>query len=173
MRSSLSQATLLAFALLAEVLAPSRAARAAAPPAPSALVIRRVAVIDTTGGPTLCRTVVIRGGRITAVGPPSRVAVPRRARVLDGSGKYLIPGLWDMHVHLIADEFAPLFLANGVTGVRHMLGLDPRFDPRRWRTFPTGRAPRLVAADQMLDGPQTPFPAFISWFKVLKARDES
>lgn len=70
------------------------------------------------------QTVLIRGNRISAVGKSTKVKVPAEARVIDGRGKYLIPGLWDSHVHLglTGESSLPLFIANGVTGVRDMAG---------------------------------------------------
>src|ERR1700749_4505055 len=66
-----------------------------------ALVITNVTVIDATGAPARpASTVVVRSGRIVSVGPASGTRVPRGARVVDGSGKFLIPGLFDMHTHL-------------------------------------------------------------------------
>ena len=74
---------------------------------------------------------VIVNGRIAAIGPSARVKLPKDARIVDGQGKFLIPGLWDMHVHIAglnADPawskqvLLPLLLANGVTGVRDMGG---------------------------------------------------
>jgi imidazolonepropionase-like amidohydrolase len=76
----------------------------------------------------------VTGNRITAVGPIRQVAVPDDAEVVEAAGRYLIPGLWDMHVHSVAnvtvdrsqesvaaqDWHFPLFLAHGVTGVRNM-----------------------------------------------------
>lgn len=76
-------------------------------------------------------TVVVRDGRIAAVGATDRITVPRGARVIDGVGRYVIPGLADMHTHLysdgdVADSAAPaelgVMLANGVTAVRFMAG---------------------------------------------------
>src|SRR5881394_2042762 len=96
----------------------------AAPPVATAaapLVFRGVTVIDVQDGRRLPRqTVVIVGTRINAIGPAGRVRVPTGARVVDVRGKYLIPGLWDMHVHpdKRVDVAYPLLLANGVTGVR-------------------------------------------------------
>jgi hypothetical protein len=101
---------------------------AAAPPlaAQSAdLAITNVTVVDVAGGRLLPgQTVVIRGPTIAAAG--ATASVPKGARRIDGTGKYLIPGLWDMHVHLsmIGRSSLALFLANGVTGVRDMGG-DP------------------------------------------------
>src|SRR6185369_16712671 len=68
---------------------------------PASLAITHISVADGTGVP-LQRdmTVLIRGTHIIAVAPSAATAVPADARVIDGSGRYLIPGLWDMHVHL-------------------------------------------------------------------------
>ena len=86
------------------------------------LVIRDVTVIDGTGAAAQAgQTVVVERGRISAVGDERTVRYPRSARVIDGNGKYLIPGLWDMHVHLSdVDGTLPLFIVNGVTTVRDM-----------------------------------------------------
>src|SRR6516165_12636152 len=90
------------------------------------LAITDVTVIDATGAPARPdMTVVVTGNRITAVGKSGEVGVPEGARIVDGKGKYLIPGLWDMHVHTVSPSFLPLYLANGVTGVRDMHALDP------------------------------------------------
>ena len=94
---------------------------------PQSLAIERVTVIDATGRAAEAdRTVLIDRDRIAAIGPSKTTAVPKNARVVDGSGKFLIPGLWDMHVHGASDTRAPwshlLFLANGVVGVRDMSG---------------------------------------------------
>jgi len=67
-------------------------------------------------------TVVITGDRIAEVGPTKKVRVPANAQIVDASGKFLIPGLWDMHVHLWSKDYFKLFLANGITGVRIMWG---------------------------------------------------
>jgi len=86
------------------------------------LVIRDVTVIDGTGSrPQGGMTVVVAQGRISAIGAADFVRYPRSARRIDGTGKYLIPGLWDMHVHLRDLEGTlPLFVVNGVTSVRDM-----------------------------------------------------
>jgi len=89
---------------------------------PEVLVIRSVTVIDGTGaGPETGMTVVIAQSKISAIGTEGSVDFPSSARVIDGTGKYLIPGLWDMHVHLRDLEGTlPLFIINGVTTVRDM-----------------------------------------------------
>ena len=92
-------------------------------PAASTVLFTHVTVIDVTRG--LLRpdiTVVVAGNRIAAVGKSA--TVPHNAKVIDATGKFLIPGLWDMHAHSLTDnryEYAfPLLIANGVTGIREM-----------------------------------------------------
>jgi imidazolonepropionase-like amidohydrolase len=61
---------------------------------------------------------VIHNGRIVAVGPRSKVKIPRHANIIDAHGKTLLPGLWDMHAHFEQVEWGPIYLAAGVTTVR-------------------------------------------------------
>jgi imidazolonepropionase-like amidohydrolase len=76
-------------------------------------------VIDGTGKPPIPNaTVVTSGGKITAVGPSAEVKVPADAQRIDVAGKYIIPGLWDMHAHYEQVEWGPIYLAAGVTTVR-------------------------------------------------------
>ena len=72
-------------------------------------------------------TVIVAGNRIADVGKTGKVRVPRNAQIIDASGKFLIPGLWDMHAHTRTDALTrqivfPLNIANGVTGIRDMAG---------------------------------------------------
>ena len=79
------------------------------------------------------QTVLVSGGDILSVGNRDEVAVPEAFTVVDGPGRYLMPGLADMHVHLeYFDDpgVLDLFLANGVTTVRNM---DGRPYMREWR----------------------------------------
>jgi imidazolonepropionase-like amidohydrolase len=66
--------------------------------------------------------VLVAGDRIVATGSSSSIAIPAAAQAVKGRGKFLIPGLWDMHVHIADESYLPLFVANGVTGVRDMGG---------------------------------------------------
>jgi imidazolonepropionase-like amidohydrolase len=76
-------------------------------------------LVDGTGSPALPDSaVVIRKGRIAAVGPESQVKIPKRAAVVDARGKTLLPGLWDMHAHFEQVEWGPIYLAAGATTVR-------------------------------------------------------
>jgi imidazolonepropionase-like amidohydrolase len=108
---------------------------ATAPDSTVALVFKGVSIIDVrTGQLRSKQTVVVVGNRIHAVGSVARVRIPAGARIIKADGTYLIPGLWDMHVHVngYPRTFYPLFIANGVTGVREMsaLALDSVL---RWR----------------------------------------
>ena len=119
------------------------------------LVLRHVTVIDMTGAPPKRNvTVVIRQGRILRISRDS-MRIPPSSEVIDASGKFLIPGLWDMHVHFTEIERTfPLFIANGVTGVRNMGGdLD---DLSRWRAAinsGTVIGPRIITCGPIVDGP--------------------
>ncbi len=76
-------------------------------------------VIDVTGKPPIPNaTVVTSGGKIVAVGSSSSVKIPKDAQRIDVSGKFIIPGLWDMHAHYEQVEWGPIYLAAGVTTVR-------------------------------------------------------
>ena len=76
-------------------------------------------LIDGTGKPPVANaTVVTRNGRIVAAGPGNQVKIPADAQRIDVSGKYIIPGLWDMHAHYEQVEWGPIYLAAGVTSVR-------------------------------------------------------
>ncbi len=76
-------------------------------------------LIDGTVKPPVANaTVVTRDGKIVAAGPGDKVTVPADAQRIDVSGKYIIPGLWDMHAHYEQVEWGPIYLAAGVTTVR-------------------------------------------------------
>lgn len=68
------------------------------------------------------QTVVVRGGRIAAIGPAGATAIPRNATTIDGRNKYLVPGLADMHTHVQSEAELLLLLAHGVTTIREMFG---------------------------------------------------
>lgn len=98
---------------------------ACAAPSPSTVAITGVTVIDVMDGSLRAgQAVLIAGNRIIAVGPTGEVQIPQDAELVEAAGGYLIPGLWDMHVHAMyegrPDLFFPMFVANGVTGVREM-----------------------------------------------------
>jgi imidazolonepropionase-like amidohydrolase len=83
------------------------------------LAIVGATLIDGTGAaPLTDSAVVVEHGRIKAVGPQSKVKIPKDANIVDATGKFLLPGLWDMHAHFEQVEWGPIYLAAGVTTVR-------------------------------------------------------
>jgi imidazolonepropionase-like amidohydrolase len=126
-------------------------------PVQKAIAITHVSVIDVESGEIRPDyTVLVSGNRISYVGPATSATIPADARIIDGRGKFLMPGLWDMHVHgfvWVFSEFAgPLMIANGITGARDMgWYIDTTL---RWRSdIAAGRevGPRLVAGAR-IDG---------------------
>ncbi|MEE8348467.1 MAG: amidohydrolase family protein [Acidobacteriota bacterium] len=102
-------------------------------PDPSApLFIEGATLIDVTGGPALANSsVLIEGSRITQIGSSDEISPPPGARILDAQGKFIIPGLVDMHVHYGRTWIHRLYLANGVTTVRDLGGSVERLNTLR------------------------------------------
>ena len=104
------------------------------------------------------QTVVVTDGLIAAVGPVDTVPIPEGARVIDGTDRYLMPGLAEMHAHVpnadspLVDRYFSLYIANGVTTIRGMLGqpshLGLRKDLAAGRVF----GPRLVTSGPSVNG---------------------
>ena len=105
-------------------------------------------LIDVTGKPAISNSaVVIQGDRIIAAGPRSTIEIPNDARVIDITGKYLLPGLWDMHSHFYNAEFGPTYLAAGITTARDV-GNDIEFGTalRDAAKEKRGLGPRMLLA---------------------------
>jgi imidazolonepropionase-like amidohydrolase len=121
-----------------------------------ALAISHVGVIDTNAGtvkPDM--TVIVQDGRIVSVDRSTAVRAPSGAEIVDGRGKFLIPGLWDMHVHLSYARVSalPALVANGVTNVRDMGSDLAEID--RWRAQIADNTlvgPTIIRAGPMLNG---------------------
>src|SRR6185503_13932947 len=152
------------------------------PPETRPLALIHVTVIDATGSqPIPDQTVVIVAGRISEVGKPGKVRVPRGAQVVDATGKFLIPGLWDMHVHLAGasanpawskDIVLPLYVAGGVTGVREM-GSDLK-TAQQWRKeIAEGLivGPRIVTPGPMINTRKSPQPELSAVQNESEARE--
>jgi imidazolonepropionase-like amidohydrolase len=122
------------------------------------LFITNVTVIDVASGKAKSGlTVAVKGNQIVAVSPASEIAPAKDVKMIDGTGKYLIPGLWDMHVHLFDASYRDWFLRYGVTGVRHMYTAQP-FTTYSKQDKPDGPIhPRYVLANMMLDGEESAF----------------
>ncbi len=123
---------------------------------PRPVVIRNVTLIDGRGAaakPDM--TVIISNRRFTTVAPAVQARIPADAEIIDGTGKFVIPGLWDMHVHLTlaAETACPALVANGVTGVRDMGGSLEIVDWMRQRiAAETIPGPHIFRAGPFVDG---------------------
>jgi hypothetical protein len=117
------------------------------------LAITRVSVVDVIDGRIVPNSIVtIRGETISSVSQNG--ALPADAQVVDGQGKFLIPGLWDMHAHIQGNDtvWLPLYIANGVTGIRDMgADLDFILDIRDATSSGRTLGPRIMAAGPILD----------------------
>jgi len=141
--------------LIAIVLALTAACTDEAPPRGTA--ITDVTVIDAINGVREHQTVVFDGDEIIVVASAESV-LPPALHHIDGSGKFLIPGLWDMHVHLTYDDaftesMPAMFLAYGITSVRDTGGLLYKLQPvvEKMRV-PGVVAPRVYYSGPLLDG---------------------
>lgn len=138
------------------------------------LIISNANVIDVIQGKTITgQDVIINGDKIQTIMPHGESQFKSK-NLLNGEGKYLIPGLWDMHVHTgDADIFFPLYVANGITGVRDMGGgleqstgnLSVKFEKLSgWKSQVTRGerlGPEFILAGAMIDGSPTYWPGNI------------
>lgn len=128
------------------------------------VAITHVTVIDVEHGRRLPgQTVLTEGNRITVVAAAAAVRVPAGARVINGRGKFLIPGLWDMHAHAVLRwaVAAPLYLANGVLGLREMgtaLPLDSIAAHRKALRAGHIAGPRYITPGPLLVGRRDALP---------------
>ena len=158
------------------------------------VAITHVTVIDVSTGVLLTdRTVLLRERRIAIVDTAPKVRVPAGTRRIDGSGRFLIPGLWDMHTHPVGDRVVRtntfrLFIANGITGVRDLWGdcdsgcaTDtndvmrpvPAAIVQRWKHDIDSGAligPRIVQSSALFEGPSPMFPGSYAIRSVEDAR---
>jgi imidazolonepropionase-like amidohydrolase len=149
----------LAIAILATPLQADQGKASRSALASGTFAITDVTVIPMTGDTSIPgATVLVRDGRIAEVGASRNVRVPSNARRVDGRGKYLIPGLADMHTHLYTDGEVPdsvakyelgVMAANGLTAVRFMIGTPEHFTLRR-----EVEAGRIVGPQLWLASPQ-------------------
>jgi|SRR5215813_170541 len=163
MRKNVTQVCLVA--LLAVTIARGQAQ-------PNSTAITHVTVVDVIAGTTRPdMTVLITGNLISQIVPSSQMSPPAGTHNIDGRGEFLIPGLWDMHVHLgnATEAALPVLLASGITGVRDMG--SPSFETlRRWRIEALKGeriGPRIVAP-----GPILTMGAPYFWERVVHNPDE-
>ncbi len=125
-------------------------------PAEVLLAVTGVTVIDVRNGSRIANAIVlVEAGRITAVGAARGVRIPSGARVVSARGKYVIPGLWDMHTHIQnqreLEVIFPLLVAHGILGIRDAGGLLPREFRELGKRHEY--VPQVVACGTAVDGP--------------------
>ena len=135
------------------------------------VIIKDITVIDSVDGLRANQSVMIRGNRIAEVGMAEEIDEPAGATIIDGSGKYLIPGLWDAHVHLtntdaLRSSMFPLLIANGITYVRDTAAILDSIIPileDAEESSANGMAPDIYFIGPHIDGAQ------LSWGSSVSA----
>lgn len=135
------------------------------------LLITHVNIIDVrTGKISENQTVAIDSVSITAI-YDVEIRHSESTKVIDGSNKYLIPGLWDMHAHYYWDHELtdPLLIANGITGVREMWGNMQVINEVREKTK-TGEiiAPDIYTSGVIIDGNPPRWPGSVGVYQLLR-----
>jgi imidazolonepropionase-like amidohydrolase len=117
------------------------------------LLIKKVNLIDVTGVPHISKvSVLISEGRIKKIVSSNELETIPDVVVVEAMGAFLIPGLWDMHVHWYEEDYLPLFIANGVTGVRQMWGMYQHYYWRKKENKPSFIGPKTIIGSVILDG---------------------
>ena len=153
-----------AAALLGSCAGTTSAETTAASASPRTL-IQDVTVIPMNRPGRLARQdVIVAGDRIVSIGPSGRTRARPFDRVVDGRGKFLMPGLWDMHVHAILSDrsetvakLLPLYLSWGIVGVRDLGSTLDELQAVRGELASRPDLPALVAPGPLLDGPRQPW----------------
>ncbi|MCU1338549.1 MAG: amidohydrolase [Bryobacterales bacterium] len=135
------------------------------------VVVQNVTVVEVASGTLRPHvTAVIEGERIVAIGPEGSVKLPANARVVDGTGRFLSPGLWDMRVQLRnPDRQLPAFLAFGVTGIRdpdgnYLRAAESRLEIQQGKAI----GPRIVASGPAVGGKQTAQTARLAFDRLFE-----
>jgi len=119
----------------------------------SVLAIERVALVSMESELVLReQSVLVRDGRIAAIAPAAELEIPAGAQRIDGSGRWLMPGLSDMHVHVWDENDLLLYVANGVTTVRNMSGAPLQLGWRERIEAGELLGPRILSAGPIVDG---------------------
>jgi imidazolonepropionase-like amidohydrolase len=152
------------------------------PSAQQSIAITHVTLIDATGSdPKSDVTVVGADGKIQSIAPSSSTQIPSDARIIDATGKFLVPGLTDFHLHLTGageptgsrEFFLPLLLANGITTVRDMGGYLESLVPLR-KEIRSGKrlGPEIFFAGPYLDGDPPSFQPSLIVTNPTQANDD-
>jgi hypothetical protein len=145
---------------------------------PHSLLLEHVTVIDSTGSvPRPNMSVLIEGGKIKSILPSGHSNPADGRLIIDAEGKFLIAGLWDMHVHALSqnypERFFPLFIANGVTGIRDMGGDIPLSQVAQIKKDVCAGSrlgPEIFAAGPIMEGEHPFWPFSIAVKNPVEAR---
>jgi hypothetical protein len=129
------------------------------------ILIKKVNIVDVENGSILAnRHVLVKDGIISQIDDGNKMLKIKADTVVDGEGRYLLPGLWDMHTHIWSDATTfPLLIANGVTGVRGMF--ETMYNVNNWRkNIAQGKivGPQLFVAGPIVDGPKPVWPGSVA-----------
>lgn len=129
------------------------------------LILQNINVVDVEKGKVLTgQTVAITGDRIISITKAGSFKSAAADSLVDGTGQYLIPGLWDMHTHVwTPDYFFSLFIANGITGIRGMFEQSAFANQWRQKGITAGElVPRGFYAGPIVDGPKPIWPGSVA-----------
>ncbi len=116
------------------------------------------------------QTVIVEGDRITTIGPVNEVPMPQEAKIIEGNGNYLMPGLADMHFHYFLDpdpDFMRLPLAEGVTTVRNLSALSEHLTWKDEVNNGERIGPTMYTSGQMIVGPPDQIIVFTFWALII------
>jgi len=168
LRRHLVELVLIAF--LSLVFGPSGLLRAAGTPRPT--LFENVQIVDTSSGDVhRDMSVLVHHGRIESIGPSGQLARPANTRIVDGKGRYLMPGLADMHVHLAHEAELAVYLANGVTTIRHMNGYKVHRELRDSIAAGDVLGPQMFVTSPITDGDPPVWPNTIVVRNKRQARE--
>src|SRR5687767_7933277 len=162
-----SKQAIIALALVIPSVSPPEAQQARPSAAPSVAAFVDVNVVPMDRERILERqTVVVQGGRISVIGPARTTRVPNGAVRIDGRGKYLMPGLAEMHAHIpganapdqLIRDIMFLYVANGITTIRGMLGAPNQLTLRRQTASGEVLGPTIFVGAPSLNGNSAPTP---------------
>src|SRR5262249_50501616 len=129
------------------------AAKRVAPSAPKGVAFVGVSVVPMDSERVLAdQTVVVRGDRIAAIGPSASTPVPTDVARIEAHGRFLMPGIGDMHTHLNSGSDLPMLVANGVTFVRNMWGSPFHLIWRKRIEAGSLLGPRIFTTGPLIDG---------------------
>lgn len=129
------------------------------------IFIKNTNIIDVETGKVVSnKHIIIKDGIISQIANGTKIFKIKTDTIIDGKGKYLMPGLWDMHTHVWNDASTfPLLIANGITGIRGMF--ESMYSVNKWREdISKGRitGPLLFVAGPIVDGPKPIWPGSVA-----------